>query len=302
MQYGLEKIILPSFYNQTPPEKLTRFLNWSIKTLIPIIKESDVEAVQPFVQLIKTYKLDLPKVLAFVNTYLDVYGITTKDKLMQLRNANLLSSSTAAILKDVERGYVFDHPFDAISVRSDHTDYRDATIRQIKGSYPTNQITNDGMFDLIFKGIICWAITNYQTPEMLESKRQELLAEKKKKEQEELRRKQLQEQQDKDKNKDKTPQTDDDIFTQIDWQNAVDLVTNSKNKVEIDSKGAEQNTTTPPLAPTPNINDSNSIDIDSQESISPKSSMNTIVRGVLVLTTTTLAIYGLTKLMSKNRE
>ena len=306
MQYGLEKIILPSFYNPpTPTEKLTQFLNWGIKTFIPILKESDVQAAQPLIRLVKRHSLDLLKLRKFVNTYLDVYQISSKNDLMKLRDDNILSANNEQILKDVVKGYIFDHPFDALSVKSDHSDYRDATIRQIKSSYQANQIDSNDMFDKIFRGILYWAIANYQTPEMLESKRQAILLEERRKQealrqqQEAIRQKELQQQNQIENKSDRsTPTTVPDM----NWGNVLDIISNqNKNTPSQESQNPGATTTS---TPSP-------IDLDSTTSSSPipteieqettqKPSMNTVGRGLLVLATTTIVSYGVIKLMSKD--
>ncbi len=306
MQYGLEKIILPSFYNQTPPKKLTKFVNWGIETFIPILKESDVQAAQPFIQLVKRHSLDLPKILRFVNTYLDVYQISSKNDLMKLRNDNILSANNEQILKDVVKGYIFDHPFDALSVKSDHTDYRDATIRQIKSSYQTNQISSNDMFDKIFRGILYWAIANYQTPEMLESKRQAILLEERRKQealrqqQEAIRQKELQQQNQIENNSDRSTPT---TVPNMNWGNVLDIISkqnkNTPNQ-ESQSSGATNTSTLKPIEDS--ATNSSMIPTEIEQQTTQKPNMNTFGRGLLVLATTTVVAYGVMKLISKGKE
>ncbi len=298
MQYGLEKTILPSFYNQVPPTKLTRFLNWSIKVLINALKETEVKKAQPFARLVKTHKLDTTKVLNFVNTYLDIYQIVSKSELMKLRDENILSAENQTILEDIVEGYAFDHPFDAISLKSDHSDYREEAINQIKSTYAANQIQNNTMFDQFFTGMIYWAIANYQTPEMLESKKQAILrqkqAEERRKAQEEKQRREQLGIESKEQPGMATDSKDPSkLPTNIDadtWKNVYDLVKN-KNRTP-------PNTTDNTKTPTPK-QDSHRHSQDDVDQESSKKGMNTIVRGLLTLTTTTVLVYGLTHLLSK---
>ena len=301
MQNGLEKIILPSFYNPpTPTEKLTQFLNWGIKTFIPILKESDVQAAQPLIRLVKRHSLDLLKLRKFVNTYLDVYQISSKNDLMKLRDDNILSANNEQILKDVVKGYIFDHPFDALSVKSDHSDYRDATIRQIKSSYQANQIDSNDMFDKIFRGILYWAIANYQTPEMLESKRQEILLEKRIKQevlrqQEAIRQKELQQQNQTENKSDQNPPT---TVPNIDWGIVRDVISNQNNNTsDKESQNSGTNTTS---TPSPINLDRTASSSSTLKETTQKPSMNTFGRGLLVIATTTIVSYGVIKLMSKD--
>jgi len=301
MQYGLEKIILPSFYNQTPPEKLTRFVNWGIKTLIPILKESDVPAAKPFVQLVNRYQLDLPKILQFVNTYLEINRISSKQDLMALRNLNILSASNESILKDIVKGYVFDHPWDAMSVKSDHTDYRDAAISQIKSSYQANQIDDNNMFDKIFRGIIYWSIANYQTPEMLEAKRQAILLEERKKQQEEQKKKEQEslkqkEPQEQQSQVQETTDRKGSMISDLNWGVVLDVIKNKDKQAKDPNQQID--------APKPIDVDQSSSSILDAGINKPlvKSKINVIGKGATVLITTAIAFYGLTKLMSKHRN
>lgn len=299
MQYGLEKIILPSFYNQTPPNKLTSFVNWGIRTFIPILKESDVPSAKPYIDLVKKHNLDLPKILQFVNSYLEINSISSNQDLMKLRNANILSPSNESILKDIVKGYFFDHPFDAISVKNTHSDYRDAAIQQIKSDYKANNIADDDVFDKIFRGIIYWSIANYETPEVLETKRQAILVERRKKEQEAIKQKELEEQQSQ-----ANPTTDRKgaAVPNLDWGTVLDAIKNKDKQTPTNpTKEPNANTASPKpseLDATKNLDrnlDSNKDEI----TLEKKSIATSIGKGIFVLTATAIAFHYLTKRMSK---
>ena len=305
MQYGLEKIILPSFYNQTPPDKLTRFVNWGIKTFIPILKESEVSSAKPYIDLVKRHSLDLPKILQFVNSYLEVYSISSKQDLMTLRNANILSAQNEEILKDIVKGYFLDHPFDAMSVKSEHTDYRDAAIRQIKGDYQTNGIANDDVFDKIFRGMIYWAIANYETPAALETKRQAIILEQKRKEQAEQKRKEqeqeaLKQKESQEQQSQANTDSQSSVAPNLNWGTVLDVIKNKDTQVtEKNPKDSTIATDTPKPIEIDTIANSNQELAENTSKQQGKSIASNIGKGIFVLTATAIAFHYLTKQMSK---
>lgn len=160
MQSAFEKIILPSLVSQGDvPPKLRAFITWVLDNGLPILKESNISAIQN----IKKFQIDRSKLEIFLNTYVDQHQINTVEKLKQFRDSHMgISRSLQKEIEDFGKSYAIKHPFQVLSLKGEFESKLAAAKKEINPILKQNGLGQQKLIGCVL-GLLVWVIQNFQT-------------------------------------------------------------------------------------------------------------------------------------------